>query len=208
MIGDVKVCATRPQYGEPRMFSRSERPWGAFFLLGAIPLFTFLGSTTAHAQTPTSADLQTLRQIGAQVAHAMITKDPKVLLKYDMESLHVEHERELRDPNSDLYCYLFDTTCPSLHEKSNRSVYSQLLNMKSIAVEVKSLATKPADPPSYLLIFYDKLKHQPQQVLRNSFLCKHAQVDVPIWTFNFQHGAWVAAHPLFNAEIDPWCSPE
>jgi hypothetical protein len=73
---------------------------------------------------------------------------------------------------------------------------------------VKGFANKEGSNNSYLLIFYDTTKFRAEQVKGTRFLCRHAQVDVPIWTFEFRDGTWKAAHPIFNAETDQWCSAE
>src|SRR5436190_5764127 len=102
-----------------------------------------------------------------------------------MDTLRDEHGRNLQDPKSDIYCYLFDTTCPTLHEKKNRSVYAQMKEMKTRGVAVKRLGGKADSSNSYLLIFYDSARFRATLVKGESFLCRHAQVEVPIWTFEF-----------------------
>src|SRR5258708_1242978 len=150
-----------------------------------------------ESKGPSATDLQALHGIGVEIARAMLEKDVSALLKYDMDSLRDEHGRDLQDPKSDLYCYVFDTTCPALHEKKNRSVYSQMKEMKAPGVTVKNLGSNAGSHNSYLLIFYDAARFKAAQVKGASFLCRHAQVDVPIWTFEFRDGSWTAAHPLF-----------
>lgn len=171
-----------------------------------VVLVLLTANAGAESRDASAKDLRALHEIGAEIASAMLRKDVSSLIKYDMDSLRDEHQRDLQDPKSDLYCYLFDTTCPTLHEKKDRSVYAQLKGMKSVGIAAKRLGGKASANTTYLLVFYDTTRFGEAQVKGASFLCHHAQADVPIWTFELHDGTWKAVHPLFNAETDQWCS--
>src|ERR1041385_8633522 len=57
------------------------------------------------AQTPASHELRT---IGERTLIALLARDTKTLLEYDHNA---EDEASLNNKSSELYCYLFDTSC-------------------------------------------------------------------------------------------------
>src|SRR6266478_2968265 len=97
-------------------------------------LFSYL-VVSGKAQHPTRSDaaLGSLRQIGNVVARAILDKDTTALLRYDRADLRAEDESSLKNPKSDLYCFLFDSTC--IADKS-RSVFDKLANSRLSAIKV------------------------------------------------------------------------
>src|SRR6266576_5568556 len=72
----------------------------------------FIAALGAH-QSPKHPDgaLGALRQLGFNAAKAVVDRDVSTLLNYDRSDLRADDEVSLGDKRSDLYCFLFDSTC-------------------------------------------------------------------------------------------------
>src|SRR5258708_6897213 len=81
------------------------------------------GKSDIVGKNPESRDLH---QIGARVAKAVLDKDIQTLLAYDRPDLRDEDGVALKNPKSDLYCYIFDSSCMARSEVSWLSVYDKL----------------------------------------------------------------------------------
>ena len=159
--------------------------------------FVFL-TTPAFSSDP--PDLPALRAIAAEISSGMLKEDYGKVLLYDFPDLREEHQRDLQNKSSDLYCYLVGEGC--LAETKYHSIHSQFAAMKKV-----DLAFKRLSGATYVVIFFDGTRYTKTNVVRTLFLCKHANLDVPIWTFKWADGRWRAMHPVFNSETDPFCSP-
>jgi hypothetical protein len=156
-------------------------------------------SLTTPAFSSDLPDLRTLRAIGAEISSAMSNEEYAKVLQYDLPELREEHQRDLQNKSSDFYCYLVGEGCQA--ETKYHSIHSQFASMKRV-----DLALKRLSGATYIVIFFDSTKYARNSVVRTSFLCKHANLDVPIWTFESAGGRWKAMHPVFDSEADPFCS--
>jgi len=164
------------------------------FIIGMI---SFCG--LAFSSEPKQPDLGALRAIATEISNAMQRQEYEKVLVYDFPELQEEHRRDLQNKSSDLYCYLVGEDCQAATKY--HSIRSQFASMKKPDVAIKHLSGV-----TYLVIFFDGAKYEKADVVRTSFLCKHTDVDVPIWTFVWTENHWKALHPVFNAETDPFCS--
>ena len=152
---------------------------------------------------PTPEQIAQLKTIGNELASAVLHKDSRTVLRYDRPDL-INVDKLLFEKKSDLYCYIFDSTCIGWHAKS---VYEQLSSMKQLGIETRTWGKWPDGRHSYLLIFYDKARHKSTEVVSDNFLCSHGKAFVT-WTFLYTNGSWQSAHPPFDAEVDALCSSE
>jgi hypothetical protein len=156
-------------------------------------------SLTTRAFSSELPDLRALRAIASDISSAMQKEDYGKVLLYDFPELREEHQKDLQNKSSDFYCYLIGEGCQS--ETKYHSIHSQFASMKKVDITLKRLSGV-----TYVVIFFDSTKYERASIVRTSFLCKHANVDVPIWTFKWDEGRWKAMHPVFNSETDPFCS--
>jgi len=156
-------------------------------------------SLATPAFSDDAPDLPELRAISAEISAALLKEDYEKVLLYDLPGLREEHQRDLQNKSSDLYCYLVGEGCQA--ETKYHSIHSQFASMKKVDV-----ALKPLSGVTYVVIFFDGTKYTGTGVVQTSFLCKHANLDVPIWTFQWAEGHWNAVHPVFDSETDPFCS--
>src|SRR5437660_582812 len=79
----------------------------------AMIIFFGLQSDVRGQQRPKKHDavLDDLRLIGTKVAKAVLDRDISTLLQYDRPDLRANDEIWLKDKKSDLYCFVFDTSC-------------------------------------------------------------------------------------------------
>ncbi|SRR6267154_710380 len=170
-------------------------------------IFSYL-VVSVKAQHPVRSDaaLDSLRQIGNVVARAILDKDTTALLRYDRADLRAEDESSLKNPKSDLYCFLFDSTC--IADKS-RSVYDKLANSSQPTIKVRDGGKSKLDGLRYAtLFFYDKSAVPEGSLSSRTFLCKEAPNKIASWTFKLVDGSWTPVTPLFDNETDTLCSPD
>jgi hypothetical protein len=90
------------------------------FLLAAAQAQQKSGAT--HRNNPG----RDLRKVGEAVAKAVLDKNMQALLTYDRADLRSADEASLKNPKSDLYCYIFDSDCITWGSGNWRSVYDKL----------------------------------------------------------------------------------
>jgi len=144
-------------------------------------------------------NLVPLQSIAAEISAAMTQGDFQKILSYDFAELREEHQRDLENKSSDFYCYLVGQGCQSSRKYS--SIQSQFAGMKKPDFAIRQLSKT-----EYLIVFFDRAKYERATVVRMSFLCKHTDVDTPVWTFGWTNHQWKALHPVFNYETDPFCA--
>src|SRR5712691_10276708 len=85
----------------------------SFITSTAMTIFFALESDVRGQQRPKKHDavLDDLRLIGTKVAKAVLNRDISTLLQYDRPDLRADDEIWFKDKKSDLYCFLFDTSC-------------------------------------------------------------------------------------------------
>jgi hypothetical protein len=103
------------------------------------------------------------------------------------------------------YCFLFESTWTVTKRRSVRDV---LVNAKDLAIDVQLL--KGSSPPLFgLVLFFDAKAVDMRRIASASYQCELSRRGELIsWTFKQQDGAWVSAHPPFDAETDTLCSPQ
>src|ERR1700737_999307 len=127
--------------------------------------------------------LEELRQMGQKIADAVLAKDIPALLNYDRRDWRSQDQKDLKHQNSELYCYLFDSSCIS--SKKERSVYEKMSRVRQLGIKVIDGGKSSYNRQRYaFLFFYDRsafLKRCSDR--RNSFvrkdliglLCGHSQ---------------------------------
>ena len=188
---------------------RSERLHRASFLIAAGALCVVYGlASSAKAQHPVRPDsaLDNLHRIGDVVARAVLDRDATTLLRYDRTDLRAEDQSSLKNTKSDLYCFLFDSSCIS---GKGRSVFDKLSSSRQLAIKVVDGGKSKVDGTRYAtLLFYDKSSVSEASISSRTFLCKEAVRRIASWTFKLADGNWTPVTPLFDNETDTLCSPD
>src|SRR5580765_8033779 len=150
-----------------------------------------------------AAALRELRVIGKKIVTAVLAKDGGALLPFDRDDLRLQDKASIKDKNTNLYWYLFDSTCIS--GTKIPSVYEKL--SKAQKPEVYASVTKSPDGRLYgLLIFYDKSQLSEKQ-LNADFVCTDKALNtISSWHFVLSGGKWNAITPSFDMETDALCS--
>ncbi len=164
-------------------------------------------AASGKAQRPSKSDaaLENLRQIGEAVARAVLDKDISTLLRYDRADLRADDESSLKNSKSELYCFLFDSSCVS---GKWRSVFEKLSGSRQLAIKVIDGGKSKADGARYAtLLFYDKSAITEASLKSRTYLCKEGPARIASWTFKLADGKWTAVTPLFDSETDTLCSP-
>jgi hypothetical protein len=153
-------------------------------------------SSAPQRNTPS----RSLRKVGETVAKAVLDKDIQALLAYDRADLRPADEVSLKNPKSDLYCYLFDSDCITWGSGDWRSVYDKLSHAQQLAIRV-SLSRSRADRQLYgTLLFYDASTVSEQDLRSPDFLCKEGPEKFASWRFRLENGKWKPVTPLFDSE--------
>lgn len=151
--------------------------------------------------------LNGLRQLGKSVAKAVLDRDAPALLRYDRVDLRRDDELSLNDKSSDLYCFLFDTSC--IRGRIGRSVYEKLSTAQELGIKVVSGGKSSPDGNLYaIILFYDRSTISERSLRSRKFLCKESLNRIASWSFKFVKGKWEPVTPLFDNETDTLCSPD
>jgi hypothetical protein len=141
-----------------------------------------------------------LHKVGETVAKAVLDKDIETLLRYDRADLRSPDEVSLKNPKSDLYCYLFDSDCITWGDGSWRSVYDKLSRAQKLEIRV-SLSRSRADRQLYgSLLFYDASAVSDKDLSSTEFFCKEGPARLASWKFRLENGKWKPVTPLFDSE--------
>lgn len=168
--------------------------------------FGFVAALGAQQSSKRPDDsLGTLRQIGAIVAKAVLDRDVATLLRYDRADLRAEDEISLKDKKSNLYCFLFDSSC--LSGERHPSVYEKLSMAQQLGIKV--IGTPAGKNVRYAIImFYDRSKISEQSLRSRTFLCREGLSRIASWSFKLVDGKWQPVTPIFDNETDTLCSPD
>jgi hypothetical protein len=159
--------------------------------------------STASRRNNPSRDL---RKVGEAVANAVLDKNIQALLAYDRADLRAQNEVSLKNPKSDLYCYLFDSDCITWGNGDWRSVYDKLSDAHPLAIKV-SLSNSQYDRQLYgTLFFYDSSAVSEKDLRSQDFLCKEGPAKLASWRFRLENGKWKPVTPLFDSETDSFCA--
>lgn len=141
-----------------------------------------------------------LRKIGKTIAQAVLEKNIDALLSYDRADLRSQDAESLKNTKSDLYCYVFDSSCITWGDGNWRSVYDKLSQAHKLEIKA-TLTSSPYDRQLYgSLLFYDGAAFSDKDLRSPDFLCKQAPAGFASWKFRYEHGKWKAVTPLFDSE--------
>jgi hypothetical protein len=153
-------------------------------------------SSATHASSAT----RNLHKVGEAVAKAVLDKDIATLLTYDRADLRSADEVSLKNPKSDLYCYIFDSECITWGDGTWRSVYDKLSQAHQLQIKV-SVSSSPYDHQTYgNLFFYDAAAVSEKELRSRDYLCKEGPANITSWKFRFENGKWKPVTPLFDSE--------
>jgi len=159
-------------------------------------------SSATHRNNPS----RDLRKIGEVVSKAVLEKDIQTLLTYDRADLRSANEVSLKNPKSDLYCYLFDSECITWGNGDWRSVYDKLSDAHPLVIKV-SLSNSRYDRQLYgTLFFYDASAVSEKDLRSPDFLCKEGPAKLASWRFRYENGKWKPVTPFFDSETDSFCA--
>ncbi len=125
-----------------------------------------------------------LRAIGDRAVAAVIAKDPKALGEYDHNP---EDQMSLSDNKSELYCYLFDSSC--IPGGNRRAIYDLFSSVPRLGIDasVANLQGKNYG----LLMFYDKSQVSEAELYLPEFQCSdRALKGTVLWRFVETAGKW------------------
>jgi hypothetical protein len=153
-------------------------------------------SGAIHRNSPS----RDLRKVGEAVAKAVLDKNIQALLSYDRADLRSADEVSLKNPKSNLYCYIFDSDCITWGSGNWRSVYDKLSQAHQLEIKV-SVSSSPYDRQTYgSLFFYDASAISEKDLRSPDYLCKQGPANIASWKFRFENGKWRSVTPLFDSE--------
>ncbi|OLC95318.1 MAG: hypothetical protein AUH86_12245 [Acidobacteria bacterium 13_1_40CM_4_58_4] len=181
--------------------------------LGIISIFgghipRALGQQPQKSKTSSASESALARRelnlIGEKIAKAVLDKDIPTLLSYDREDLRPEDEASLKDTKSNLYCFLFDSSC--IQDGKWRSVRDKLSQSRPPGIHV-FLARSRYDGHLYgTLVFYDRAAITNKDLTSPDFLCKESPTRIASWKFKLEDDKWKPVTPMFNNETEGLCS--
>ncbi len=145
-----------------------------------------------------------LNSIGEKIAKAVLDKDIPTLLSYDRQDLRPEDEASVKNTKSDLYCFLFDSSC--IKGGKWRSVYDKLSQSRPPGIHA-FMAKSRYDGHVYgTLVFYDRASITDKDLGSPDFLCKESPTRIASWKFKSEDGKWKPVTPMFDNETEGLCS--
>lgn len=166
-----------------------------------------LGAEPGQAQQRKSRDAsarlaagRNLYLMGKKISQAVLDKDIATLLAYDRADLRSADEVSLKNTQSDLYCYIFDSECITWGDGTWRSVYDKLSQAQQLQIKV-SVSSSPYDHQTYAnLFFYDAAAVSAKDLRSRDYLCKQGPANITSWKFRLENGKWKPVTPLFDSE--------
>jgi hypothetical protein len=176
----------------------------------AVPLQGALTPQASQAQQKSGAPRgntasRELRKIGETVAKAVLDKNIDTLLSYDRVDLRSVDSVSLKNPKSDLYCYLFDSGCITWGNGSWRSVYDKLSQAHQLEIKVSVFSSRYDRQLYGNLFFYDASAISNKNLRLRDFLCKEGPASIATWKFRLEGGKWKSVTPLFDSETRGPC---
>jgi hypothetical protein len=174
-------------------------------LASIVMAYRLIPLDTGHAQQKSGATHRNnpgrdLRKVGEAVAKAVLDKNIQALLTYDRADLRSVDEASLKNPKSDLYCYIFDSDCITWGSGNWRSVYDKLSQAHQLEIKA-SASSSPYDRQLYgNLFFYDASAVSEKDLRSPDFLCKEGPANIASWKFRLENGKWKPITPLFDSE--------
>ena len=162
--------------------------------------FTPLAAQQVQQKSARSNASRDLRKVGEVIAKAVLEKNIQALLSYDRADLRSLDEAALKNNQSDLYCYIFDSDCITWGDGTWRSVYDKLSQARQLEIKV-SMSSSPHDRQLYgSLFFYDDAAISEKDLRSRDFLCKEGPAKIASWRFRLENGKWKPVTPLFDSE--------
>jgi hypothetical protein len=90
--------------------------------------------------------------MGQKIADAVLAKDIPALLNYDRHDWRSQDQKDLKDRSSELYCYLFDSSCIS--SKKERSVYEKMSQVRQLGIKVIDGGKSSHNHQRYAFLFF------------------------------------------------------
>lgn len=186
-----------------------------YAVIAGILIWTMLASFFAERSLATNQKplkksdqaLQDLHDMGMRIADAVVAKDIPTLLNYGRRDLRSEDENSLRNQKSELYCYLFDSSC--ITWKKQRSVYEKISQAQRRGIKVVDGGKSPYDGHRYASLFFYDSSVVSEKMLRSSgFLCDEGRDRVSVWRFKMVDGQWEPVTPFFDFGTDSLCPPD
>lgn len=181
--------------------------WRVLLSLGVAAGLLLLGDAEpsgAETAPEKAKRVRQLQSIGRKVAQAILARDIELLLRFDRPDEVEDSRRLLRDKKSNLYCYLFDSSCMG----GGRSVYDILRNARRLAITVMDIGRGKDGIQHAIIFFYDGATIPKQKLRSPEFLCEKSLQEITSWTFKYVNGRWESASPLFGAETGVLCEPD
>jgi len=166
-------------------------------------------SATSQAATKKKADphLEDLRHLGTKIGDAVLARDISTLLSFGRTDMRSQDEAALKDPKSDLYCYLFDSSC--IRGEKPRSVYEKLSQARHLRIKAIDGGKSPYDGVRYaFLFFYDGSTVSDNMLRSSQFLCEQGSDRLSVWKYKLIDGRWEPVTPFFDFGTDSLCPSE
>jgi hypothetical protein len=158
------------------------------------------------ASKPSREPLEDLRRIGTEVSRAVLAKDVEGVLRYVRADLREEDRQLLKDRTSDLYCYVFGSSCGG---QAYRSVYDVLRTATPLTIQVWDLPRARTGDRAAILLFFQQGAVDERKVRRDdTYRCAVLGKQLITWQFVYRDGRWESNHPPFDAETDYLCDPD
>jgi hypothetical protein len=167
-------------------------------------LATTAGTALAQQASPKSDKaLADLERIGSKLAQMVLDKDVESLLRYDRADRLCGDKIMLREKKSDLYCYLFDSSCIP-RNASYHSVFETISKARRLGVT--AIGSKKEGHRYATLYFYDRFQIS-EELLRSTkwFCTQGGWTKVAFWPFELVDGKWQSASLPFDYATDSFC---
>lgn len=167
--------------------------WLLPFLIGPLVL-------ADTGEQSAAEDLKQLNKIASRLIVAVKSENQSVIL----DLYPVRDRPGTAEPGSELYCYLFDSTCISWKGKSVKQIFTDAkqLRTKIIIPKLGPDRTKYAH-----MFFFDRKVVDPHKLDDANYTCPMAGKNLVSWLFKYENSKWVPAHLPFDAETDSLCNP-
>ena len=157
-------------------------------------------------QAPPPNPLAELEAMGAVIARAVEFKDWPAVLRFAPAQFQADRAEELRNPQSDFYCFLVDANC-NPNWQGRTSVFHLLSRAHSLGVAAIQVGPNP--PQAAILYFYDRSEIPLSSLRSEQWRCKEGGWrKVAFWSFVRRDGKWVAEGPVFDYATDSFCPYE
>jgi len=161
--------------------------------------------TRASNAAPRTTAGRSLHLIGEKLSKAVLDKDIPTLLSYDRADSRAADETSLKNTNSDLYCYVFNSECITWGDGSWRSVYDKISQAQHLQIKA-NVSSSPYDRQLYgSLFFYDAAAVSEKDLRSRDFVCEQGPASIASWKFRLENGKWKAVTPLFDSETRAGC---